>query len=128
MSPCVADHSLITFNIMATTNWRERAAAKKQQQQASLPKEWVLTNLPDKSQIDVSGFPRTCGLLSAREIEITESHIDVILSNLAKGVWTAVDVTTAFSKRAIVAHQLVCFWRSSNIPRLILGLDLRSIV
>ena len=114
-------HSLITFDIMATTNWRERAAAKKQQQQASLPKEWILTNLPDNSQIDVTEFPRTCGLLHAREIEITESHVDVILSNLAKGIWTAVDVTTAFSKRAIVAHQLVCFLWSSSKSRLISG-------
>ncbi|KAF5350631.1 hypothetical protein D9756_008560 [Leucocoprinus leucothites] len=92
---------------MATQNWKERAAAKKRQQQESIPKEWVLTNLPDKSQLDVSEFPRTCGLLTGREIEITESYVDVILDNLAKGSWTAVEVTTAFSKRAIVAHQLV---------------------
>ncbi|KAF9452079.1 amidase signature enzyme [Macrolepiota fuliginosa MF-IS2] len=92
---------------MATTNWKERVQAKKHQQLASIPKEWILTNLPDKDQLDVSEFPRTCGLLSAREIEITESHIDIILSNLAKGAWSSVEVTTAFSKRAIVAHQLV---------------------
>jgi amidase len=92
---------------MTTTNWRERAATKKQQQLASLPKEWVLSNLPDKDQLDVSNFPRTCGLLTTRDIEITESYIDVILFNLSKGIWSAVEVTTAFSKRAIIAHQLV---------------------
>ncbi|KAL9709179.1 hypothetical protein Ac2012v2_007534 [Leucoagaricus gongylophorus] len=62
---------------MATTNWRERAAAKKQQQQASL--QTFLTKVKSMSP-DFLGHA---------------------------GVWTAVDVTTAFSKRAIVAHQLV---------------------
>lgn len=98
---------------MTTTTWQERAQAKKRQQLESIPKEWVLTSLPDKDQLDVSEFPKTCGLLSAREIEITESHVDVILSNLAKGTWSAVEVTTAFSKRAVVAHQLVrSYWSS----------------
>jgi amidase len=88
-------------------NWQERIGARKSQQQNAIPKEWILTNLPDKNQLYVSTFPRTCGLLTAREIYITESYVDVILSNLAKGTWTSVEVTTAFSKRAIIAHQLV---------------------
>lgn len=92
---------------MASNDWQSRAKAKKLQQLESIPKEWILTNLPDKNQLNVSEFPRTCGLLSAREIEITESNIGVILSNLANGTWSATEVTTAFSKRAIVAHQLV---------------------
>jgi amidase len=95
-----------------TSNWQERAAAKKRQQQELVPKEWLLSNLPDKDQLDVSEFPRACGLLTDGEVEITESYVEVILSKLAKGTWTAVEVTTAFSKRAIVAHQLVSFLHS----------------
>lgn len=92
---------------MTVAKWEERAAAKKRHQQESLPKQWILADLPDKNQLDVSEFPRTCGLLTSREVEITESHINIILANLASRIWTAVEVTTAFSKRAIIAHQLV---------------------
>lgn len=91
-----------------TQDWRSRAKAKKQQQLDSIPKEWILRNPPNKDQLNVTDIPRTCGLLSSREIEITESHVEAILSNLAKGIWSAVEVTTAFSKRAVIAHQLVC--------------------
>ncbi len=94
---------------MVATHWKDRARAKKRQQLESIPKDWVLTNLPDKSQLDVSDFPRTCGLLSEREMEITESDVEVILSKLSKGTWSAVEVTMAFSKRAVIAHQLVRF-------------------
>ncbi|KAF7762070.1 hypothetical protein Agabi119p4_8663 [Agaricus bisporus var. burnettii] len=90
-----------------TQDWRSRAKAKKQQQLDSIPKEWILRNPPNKDQLNVTDIPRTCGLLSSREIEITESHVEAILSNLAKGIWSAVEVTTAFSKRAVIAHQLV---------------------
>jgi amidase len=93
-----------------TQDWRNRAKAKKQQQWDSIPKEWILKNPPGKDQLNVMDIPRTCGLLSLREIEITESHVAVILSNLAKGIWSAVEVTTAFSKRAVIAHQLVCIF------------------
>jgi amidase len=91
-----------------TQDWRSRARAKKQQQRDSIPKEWILTNPPGNDQLNVIDVPRTCGLLSSKEIEITESHVEVLLSNLATGNWSAVEVATAFSKRAIIAHQLVC--------------------
>lgn len=46
-------------------------------------------------------------MLSQRELEITETDdVSVILKNLSTGKWSAVEVTTAFSERAIVAHQL----------------------
>lgn len=86
--------------------WTELAAEKKQRQLKSIPQEWLVSTPPD-STLDVTGFPETCGLLTAREIEITNTSVDVLLEKLACGEWTAVDVTTAFYKRAIVAHQLV---------------------
>ncbi|OJA19800.1 hypothetical protein AZE42_05608 [Rhizopogon vesiculosus] len=57
--------------------------------------------------MDVIGFPETCGPLNAREIEVTNTSVDVLLEKLACGEWTAMDVTTAFYKRNIVSHQLV---------------------
>lgn len=54
----------------------------------------------------MSALPESYGILSAKDVEITNSQVDVLLAKLADGTWSAVDVTTAFSKRAIIAHQL----------------------
>ncbi|KAG0704637.1 general amidase [Suillus ampliporus] len=72
-------------------HWTALVAEKKQRQLKSIPQEWL----------------RRVGLLNAIEIEITDTSVDVLLKKLACAEWTAVDVTTAFYKRAIVAHQLV---------------------
>ncbi|KAF5368405.1 hypothetical protein D9758_002315 [Tetrapyrgos nigripes] len=88
------------------TDWKIIAAGKKAQQQASIPKEWLLSNLPPQSVLDISGFPETCGLLSDEELQITRSDTDTLLAKLASGEWSSVKVTTAFYKRAIVAQQI----------------------
>ncbi|RDB19727.1 Acetamidase [Hypsizygus marmoreus] len=90
---------------MAPT-WRQLVAEKKLRQEATIPNEWILPSLPPKDQLNITTFPESSGLLSSKEIDITQSHVDVLLANLANGTWTAVEVTTAFSKRAIIAHQL----------------------
>ncbi|TFK31262.1 hypothetical protein BDQ12DRAFT_581048, partial [Crucibulum laeve] len=91
---------------MPATSWREIVAEKRLRQKAAIPKDWILPNLPPKEQLDVSNVPETCGLLSMKEIEITNSTVEVLLANLANNIWSSVEVTTAFSKRAIIAHQL----------------------
>ncbi|KAG1736073.1 general amidase [Suillus paluster] len=87
-------------------HWTALVEEKRQRQLNSIPQEWLVTPPPD-SILDVTDFPETTGLLNAEEIEITNTSVDVLLEKLASAEWTAVDVTTAFSKRAIVAHQLV---------------------
>ena len=53
-------------------------------------------------------IPEQCGLLTARELEITNTtDVDVLLNKLPTSAWSSVEVTTAFYKRAIIAHQLV---------------------
>ena len=105
-------------------HWTALAADKKQRQLKSIPQQWLVTLPPDSTQ-DVIDFPERCELLNAREIEITNTPVDILLEKLASGEWSAVDVTTAFYKRAIVAHQLVsphcvCIERLTNaLPRLI---------
>ncbi|KAF8904721.1 amidase signature domain-containing protein [Gymnopilus junonius] len=94
-------------NTVTQKHWQELAAEKKERQAATIPKEWILTNLPPKEQLSVIDFPEKSGLLDDKEIEITNTEIGGLLEKLAKGIWSAVEVTTAFSKRAIIAHQLV---------------------
>ena len=86
--------------------WQKLAADKKQQQVDALPKEWLIS-VPPSTVLDVSKVPEECGILSTKELEITSVSFDSLSRNLAEGTWTAVEVTTAFYKRAIVAHQLV---------------------
>ncbi|KDR76938.1 hypothetical protein GALMADRAFT_225095 [Galerina marginata CBS 339.88] len=92
---------------MATKDWKELVSEKKERQAATIPKEWILTNLPPKETLNVIDFPEKCGLLTAKDVEITNTEVGVLLEKLAKGTWSAVEVTTAFSKRAIIAHQVV---------------------
>ncbi|TFY81574.1 hypothetical protein EWM64_g2435 [Hericium alpestre] len=87
-------------------NWQELIADKKRRQQESIPKEWIV-QIPPDDVLDVTDVPRECGLLTAKELEITElDDVPLLLKKLASAEWSAVEVTTAFAKRAIVAHQL----------------------
>ncbi|KAG6844210.1 hypothetical protein H0H87_008879 [Tephrocybe sp. NHM501043] len=87
-------------------SWKELAADKKGRQKESIPKEWILSNLPSEEESNIINFPEHCGLLTPHEVEITNTHIEVLLQKLASAEWSSVAVTTAFGKRAIVAHQL----------------------
>lgn len=84
---------------------------------AFIPKDWII-EVPIDDQRDVRDIPRASGLLTPRELEITDTlDVDILLLNLRTGVWSAVEVTTAFYKRAVVAHQLVLFAFSLSGPR-----------
>lgn len=88
------------------TEWKSLARAQRAKQLASIPKEWLLKEIP--TDLNVLDVPSRSGLLSSLELEITDTlDIQVLLANLASGVWSSVSVTTAFTKRAIIAHQLV---------------------
>jgi len=90
-----------------TTTWQDLVADKRQRQQDSIPKEWLIT-VPPEDQLNVLDVPARCGLLTDKELVITsESDVDVILGKLASGEWSSVEVTTAFYKRAIIAQQVV---------------------
>lgn len=88
-------------------NWQALAADKKRRQQDLIPKEWLIVT-PADDVLDITAVPNECGLLSDKEIEITETQdVDVLLQKLATAEWSSLEVTTAFYKRAIIAQQLV---------------------
>ncbi|KIW18846.1 hypothetical protein PV08_03135 [Exophiala spinifera] len=76
----------------------------------NIPEEWYLPQeLIDNPPRDVSNIPRTCGLLNAEELEITENYDATGLAEaIAARKYTSVAVVKAFVKRASIAHQLVC--------------------
>lgn len=99
--------------------WRLKVDDKRARQRACIPDDWIIPEgkMPPKDCKNVMDTPESCGLLTEREIEITRcpgveetrkrDGIEVLLSKLRSGEWSAVEVTKAFAKRAIIAHQLV---------------------
>ncbi|KAH0290046.1 fatty-acid amide hydrolase, partial [Aureobasidium sp. EXF-3399] len=75
---------------------------------AKIPQDYIIArHVIDKPPTDVTEIPRSCGILSAEEIAITEDYDAVDLAKaIAQRKYTAVAVATAFSKRAIICHQI----------------------
>jgi amidase len=91
-------------------SWEKVAAEKKARIAASIPQEWRIKTEP--TGLSVMDYPKKSGIMSADELSITESSAVDLVKRMAAGNLTSVEVTTAFCKRAALAHQLVC---TSNI-------------
>ncbi|KAH8113206.1 general amidase [Phellopilus nigrolimitatus] len=88
------------------STWQELVADKKQRQQAAIPKDWLIRQ-PPSDLLDVTGIPASSGLLTAFELEVTETvDVGILLAKLATSEWSSVNVTRAYYKRAIIAHQV----------------------
>lgn len=99
----IASASLRTTTM--SSHWEQLAADKRARIASTIPSEWLIRDLP--SDDNVFGFPKASGLLSAREIELTESSATELVAQMAEGKLKSVDVTLAFCKRAALAQQLV---------------------
>ncbi len=61
-----------------------------------------------KNDLIALDLPQRSGILSARELEITDAYsVQELLNSMANGQLTSEEVVTAFSKRAAIAHQVV---------------------
>jgi amidase len=90
--------------------WREISKQRLALRQAKIPIEWLLKDIPGDHVLDVMDIPRKCGILSERELDITEKYdATSLVEKLAVGALSSVEVTKAFCKRAAVAQQLVLF-------------------
>ncbi|KAH7928245.1 general amidase [Leucogyrophana mollusca] len=89
-----------------SSKWSELVSDKRRRQEESIPKEWLISQ-PPINVLDVTSIPEESDVLSAREIEITNCQVELLLVKLASAEWTSLEVTTAFYKRAIIAQQLV---------------------
>lgn len=87
--------------------WKTKAAEKRVAQLASIPKEWRLS-APLPKPKNTYEYLRTSGVLTKEELNITET-IDaaILLRKMASGALSAVQVATAFCKRAAIAQQLI---------------------
>lgn len=94
--------------------WKEQVLNKRSHLAAQIPKEWrvseaVAAKVSPKSSISAFDLLKESSLLTPREMEITEKYdATALLDQLRSKTITSVEVTTAFCKRAAIAHQLVC--------------------
>ncbi|KAG9946396.1 acetamidase, partial [Aureobasidium melanogenum] len=91
-----------------TRNWQDIAKAKRAALLESIPTEWRIPAdlMPSKSQLDVMGFPQESGFFTDDELKYTSTKVPELLQQIHSGKWKAVDVTSAFCKRAAVCHEL----------------------
>lgn len=106
---------------MSTQNprtWKAKAEQKYKQCQSQIPEEWRLPSEltqdlvhpleTSKNDLIELGVARRSGILTAKEVQITEEHdVQQLLKALAAGKLTAFEVAVAFCKRAAIAQQLV---------------------
>lgn len=92
---------------MVSRSWQETASIAQNKRDQSIAS--VVPSVPDVPNDlpdNVTELPRK--LLSTQEVTITESSPDKLLTELASGKLTCVEVTTAFLRRAGLAQKLVC--------------------
>lgn len=96
--------------VKGTDQYESKRQEIVQKLQDSIPPEFYLDqSIIENPPLDVTGIPASCGILTPSEISITEDHDATSLAEaIAQRKYTAVEVTTAFCKRAAIAHQLTC--------------------
>ncbi|KAL2823254.1 amidase signature domain-containing protein [Aspergillus cavernicola] len=88
--------------------WESIAEQKRHALKACIPSKWLIPAaiFPPEDQLDVTTFPKESGFFTDRELEITSTPAQTILSHVSSGSWTAEEVATAFCKAAAAAQQL----------------------
>jgi len=92
-------------------DWKSISLARQNETNNAIPKSHRLSPVVIESLQDprnLISILEKCGILSQRELEITSTPSTTkLLADIRNRVYTAVEVTVAFCKRASIAHQLV---------------------
>jgi len=93
--------------------WKTLVEKKRAEAAKTIPQGWwlspsILESVNADADISVVDVPGKCGILTPKELEITETYdaVDLTAKMAAKEL-SAVEVTEAFCKRAAIAHQVV---------------------
>ncbi|KAL2005110.1 hypothetical protein VTN00DRAFT_2960 [Thermoascus crustaceus] len=91
---------------MTKDDWHSTAARRRDEIYSHIPREWLVDEfLLEESKKRPIDLPEKCGLLTPRELRITGLSAVELLRRIHDGIYTAVEVTRAFCKRAAIAHQ-----------------------
>ncbi|KKK22789.1 hypothetical protein ARAM_007260 [Aspergillus rambellii] len=91
--------------------WQVQARKAQDILQQSIPKQWLIPTdkLPSADELHVEDFPHKSGLLTERELNITETSATSLVKDMGEGKLSAEEVVVAFLKRAVIGHQLLNF-------------------
>lgn len=94
---------------MSLQRWQRQAQRGRDILENSIPKQWLAPAeiLPPITQKNVIDFPKQSGLLSERELAITDMSATQLVAEMGRGKLKAEEVVVAFLKRAVLGHQLV---------------------
>ena len=94
---------------MPERTWQDVAAQKQKERDELIPARWRLDISTFEDLTNVTKVPIECGILSAKQIDITTNYDAIDLLELIRdSTFTVEDVVTAFCARAAIAQQLVC--------------------
>lgn len=92
---------------MATSSWESIRDAKRAEQAARIPPDWKLKDFPSEEVRDLRPYAKSSGILSKKELEITDNEdATSLVDKIASGTYSALEVVTAYCKRAAIAQQL----------------------
>ncbi|KAH6683380.1 fatty-acid amide hydrolase [Halenospora varia] len=96
---------------MAIQTWETKAQIARDILARSIKTEWLLPleKLPGKNRLNVVSIAQESGVMTTREITITETDATGLVESMAAGEWTAEEVLIAFAKKATIGHQLLNF-------------------
>lgn len=96
---------------MALKPWEIEAQKCRDILEASIPKQWLAPTdkIPSAAQLNVIDFPRQSGMMSPKELDITELSATALVGKMEKDELTAKEVVIAFLKRATLGHQVLNF-------------------
>ncbi|CAG8909426.1 unnamed protein product [Penicillium egyptiacum] len=104
-------------------NWQDLVTAKRHECEQKIPQDWFLSAdqlalAQETPRLLDIGIPRQSGLLSEVELDLTENYTaSQLLVKLTSGQVSSLAVTTAFSKRAAIAQQVVSCLTETFFPQ-----------
>lgn len=95
-----------------TEDWETLVLKKQAEVSSQIPSAWRLpaeyTDISETTNRNVLDIPRRCGILSQKQLDITENYdATSLLQKMHRRELSAYEVTEAFCIRAAVAQQLV---------------------
>lgn len=108
---------------MATENWEVLVQKKEVEVSAQIPSAWRLApeytdGISETASNNVIDVPHRCGLLSTKQLDITENHDATSpLDKIRRQELSAYEVTEAFCIRAAIAQQVVCYLKPLKVPQ-----------
>ena len=85
--------------LSSKADWQSVSKRKKEEQDGRIPKEWKLSSLPEANVKSYTDIPHKSGILTKKELDITENYDAVALAEAIKArKLMCIDVTRAFCK------------------------------